>query len=134
MGVYVPSGPASSLTRTLFAAALIVASGLFGPANRGVVYSQSVAQLSASDVTAVLRASAEAIGDETAAIAVVDRQARILGVYARRLAGSDTPDIAVTAARTAALFSNNQAPLSSRTVRFLSGIHFPAGVRNTPKP
>jgi uncharacterized protein GlcG (DUF336 family) len=31
-------------------------------------------------------------------------------------------------ARTAAFFSNSQAPLSSRTVRFISGIHFPPGV------
>ena len=29
-------------------------------------------------------------------------------------------------------FSNDQAPLSSRTVRFLSGIHFPPGITNTP--
>ncbi len=28
------------------------------------------------------------------------------------------------------MFSNANAPLSSRTVRFISGIHFPAGVRN----
>jgi uncharacterized protein GlcG (DUF336 family) len=34
-------------------------------------------------------------------------------------------------ARTAAYFSNDQAPLSSRTVRFISGIHFPPGVPNT---
>ena len=27
--------------------------------------------------------------------------------------------------------SNDQAPLSSRTVRFISGIHFPPGVKNT---
>jgi hypothetical protein len=30
------------------------------------------------------------------------------------------------------MFSNDQAPLSSRTVRFISGIHFPPGIRNTP--
>ena len=39
-------------------------------------------------------------------------------------------DLAVSLARTAAFFSNNQAPLSSRTVRFISGIHFPPGVSN----
>ena len=38
---------------------------------------------------------------------------------------------AVGLARTAAFFSNNQAPLSSRTVRFISGIHFPPGVSFT---
>jgi uncharacterized protein GlcG (DUF336 family) len=35
-------------------------------------------------------------------------------------------------ARTGAFFSNDQAPLSSRTVRFISGIHFPAGIANQP--
>src|SRR4029077_4082971 len=41
-------------------------------------------------------------------------------------------ELAVSLARTAALFSNNQAPLSSRTVRFISGIHFPPGVADAP--
>jgi len=40
-------------------------------------------------------------------------------------------DLAVALARTAAFFSNDQAPLSSRTVRFISGIHFPPGVSFT---
>jgi uncharacterized protein GlcG (DUF336 family) len=40
-------------------------------------------------------------------------------------------DLAVALARTAAFFSNDQAPLSSRTVRFISGIHFPPGVAGT---
>ena len=35
-------------------------------------------------------------------------------------------------ARTAAFFSHNMAPLSSRTVRFISGVHFPPGVVNAP--
>src|SRR5258707_542778 len=39
---------------------------------------------------------------------------------------------AVALARTGAFFSNDQAPLSSRTVRFISGIHFPPGVMNQP--
>jgi hypothetical protein len=29
------------------------------------------------------------------------------------------------------MFANDLAPLSSRTVRFISGVHFPQGVRNT---
>jgi len=37
----------------------------------------------------------------------------------------------VSLARTAAFFSNDQAPLSSRTVRFISGNHFPPGISNT---
>jgi uncharacterized protein GlcG (DUF336 family) len=43
----------------------------------------------------------------------------------------DINDLAVSLARTAAYFSNDQAPLSSRTVRFISGIHFPPGVTDT---
>jgi uncharacterized protein GlcG (DUF336 family) len=42
----------------------------------------------------------------------------------------NSKELAVALARTAALFSNNQAPLSSRTVRFISGVHFPPGVAN----
>jgi uncharacterized protein GlcG (DUF336 family) len=42
----------------------------------------------------------------------------------------DANDVAVALARTGAFFSNNQAPLTSRTVRFISGIHFPPGVTN----
>ncbi|MGA8143609.1 MAG: heme-binding protein [Candidatus Acidiferrales bacterium] len=75
------------------------------------------------------------------AIAVVDRLGRILAVYKQ----PDTPpslpgnfgapvpadELAVSLARTGAYFSNDQAPLSSRTVRFISGIHFPPGVMNT---
>ena len=44
----------------------------------------------------------------------------------------DANDYAVGLARTGAFFSNDQAPLSSRTVRFISGIHFPPGMRNKP--
>jgi uncharacterized protein GlcG (DUF336 family) len=66
------------------------------------------------------------------AAAVVDRTGNILGVYVRPRAGERTPDIAVSLARSGAMFANDQAPLSSRTVRFISGIHFPPGVRNTP--
>ncbi len=91
-------------------------------------------QLTVAEVTAVITAAAVAIGDNNMAIAVVDRSGRILGVYARPGARADgfTPDTAVTTARTAALFSNKDAPLSSRTVRSISGIHFPPGVPNTP--
>ena len=87
--------------------------------------------LTADDVRAVLTVAATALGDDTLAAAVVDRTGNILGVYARGGAGERTADIAVSVARTGALFANDQAPLSSRTVRFISGIHFPPGVANT---
>src|SRR5262249_27570115 len=64
-------------------------------------------------------------------VAVVDRAGTILGVYARVPPSAQAADTAVSLARTTAFFSNDQAPLSSRTVRFISGIHFPAGIRNT---
>ena len=96
------------------------------------VGTQAPAQLSAADVGAVLAAAASSLDDSTLSAAVVDRRGAILGVYARPGAADIMPDVAVTTARTAALFSNAQAPLSSRTVRFISGIHFPPGVPNTP--
>ena len=88
--------------------------------------------LVADDVRAVLTTAAAALADDTMAAAVVDRTGGILGVYARTGGGAATPDVAVSLARTAAMFSHDQAPLSSRTVRYISGIHFPPGVKNTP--
>jgi uncharacterized protein GlcG (DUF336 family) len=87
--------------------------------------------LTGTDVTAVLGAAASALSDSTMAVAVVDRTGQILAVYARPGADLRTEDVAVSLARTAAFFSNDAAPLSSRTVRFISGIHFPPGVQNT---
>ena len=71
-------------------------------------------------------------------VAVTDRQGNILAIY-RKTGAPDTAqgnygstvdanELAVALARTASFFSNNQAPLSSRTVRFVSGVHFPPGV------
>ena len=86
--------------------------------------------MSADDVLALLRGGATAINSGSLSVAVVDRGGRILGVLARAGAPGTGPDTAVTTARTAAMFSNADAPLSSRTVRFISGIHFPPGVPN----
>jgi len=88
--------------------------------------------LTADDVLAIVNVAASALGDSTMAIAVVDRTGAILAAYSRQNAGERTPDIAVSVARAGAMFSHDQAPLSSRTVRFISGIHFPPGVPNTP--
>jgi len=75
-------------------------------------------------------------------VAVSDRAGNILAVFqtpgapAKSIgnfgASVDTNELAVALARTAALFSNDQAPLSSRTVRFISGVHFPPGVAMAP--
>ena len=87
--------------------------------------------LTSDDVMAVVTTAAQALSDDSLAVAVTDRAGTILGVYARPGAGSAVRDMAVSLARTTGYFSNDQAPLSSRTVRFISGIHFPPGVKNT---
>lgn len=81
---------------------------------------------------AVITTAATALSDDGLSVAVVDRAGTILGVYNRRDSALATriPDVAVSLARTTAYFSNDQAPLSSRTVRFISGIHFPPSVPN----
>jgi uncharacterized protein GlcG (DUF336 family) len=91
---------------------------------------------------ALVQAAATAAQSDTMAIAVVDRLGRILAVYQGASApaqvagnfGTMAPpdELAVSLARTGAFFSNDQAPLSSRTVRFISGVHFPPGVMNAP--
>jgi uncharacterized protein GlcG (DUF336 family) len=88
------------------------------------------ASLSATEVDTIARAAAKSIGD-AATIAVVDRAGRILGVLRKAGVSTANDDLAVAVARTAAFFSHNMAPLSSRTVRFISGIHFPPGISNT---
>jgi uncharacterized protein GlcG (DUF336 family) len=75
-------------------------------------------------------------------VAVADRAGEILAVFQNAGAPTtsagnfgvavDSKELAVALARTAAFFSNNQAPLSTRTVRFISGVHFPPGVTNAP--
>ena len=110
-----------------FAGAIVTAQNT--PADR---VGGSARILSAEDVRAVLTVAATALGDDTLAAAVVDRTGNILGVYVRPRADERTPDVAVSLARAGAMFANDQAPLSSRTVRFISGIHYPPGLRNTP--
>jgi uncharacterized protein GlcG (DUF336 family) len=98
--------------------------------------------LSAADVSAIIRTAAVALPATTMVIAVTDREGNVLGVFRKPSAPAiasgnfgapvNTNDLAVSLARTGAFFSNDQAPLSSRTVRFISGIHFPPGIRNKP--
>lgn len=91
----------------------------------------TVPPLSYFEVDQMVRAAAGALGGP-ATIAVVDRAGLPLAVYRKPGAPASDDDQAIGVARTAALFSNNQAPLSSRTVRFISGVHFPPGVKNAP--
>ena len=101
----------------------------------------SVAPLEIADVHKIIEAAVNSTNLDMV-VAVVDRAGFVLGVYRTQNAPAsaignfgatvDANDLAVALARTGAFFSNNEAPLSSRTVRFISGIHFPAGVENQP--
>jgi uncharacterized protein GlcG (DUF336 family) len=101
----------------------------------------SVQPLQASDVQNIVQAAVKSANVDMV-VAVADRAGFVLGVFRTQNAPAtakgnfdatvDTNDLAVALARTGAFFSNNQAPLSSRTVRFISGIHFPPGVSNQP--
>ena len=95
--------------------------------------------LTAADVRAVVQGAAQAV-DVPLVIAVVDRMGNPLALFSKPGASAtatgnfsspvDANELAVSLARTGAFFSNSQAPLSSRTVRFISGIHFPPGITN----
>ena len=97
--------------------------------------------LSASDVNTIVLAAVNSV-NAPMVVAVSDRAGNILAVYKTAQAPTTSlgnfgnmvaaDELAAALARTAAFFSNDQAPLSSRTVRFISGIHFPPGVANTP--
>ena len=110
-------------------------------------------RLQADEVQAIMEAAARALDPSQyeVAVAVTDRRGVILGVGTNfpidyELACADSPcpgngfdpgsdpftvDTAVQLARTAAFFSADQTPLTSRSIRFISGEHFPPGVGNT---
>lgn len=97
--------------------------------------------LTASDAAQAVYAAASSVNIGSLVIAVTDRQGNVLAVarqpqttpFATGNFGQqvDAAELAVGLARTASFFSNNQAPLSSRTVRFISGVHFPPGIAYT---
>src|SRR2546428_11900692 len=94
--------------------------------------------LTAIDVSEITRTAAEALDATTMVIAVTDREGQVLGVFRKAFAPLTAPgnfgtavdanDLAVSLARSGAFFSNDRAPLSSRTVRFITWIHFPPGI------
>src|ERR1700731_1851939 len=100
-----------------------------------------VQALQVADVQKIVQAAVNSANVDMVA-AVVDRAGFVLGVFRTQNAPAtaignfgqtqNANDVAVALARTGAFFSNDQAPLSSRTVRFISGIHFPPGVMNQP--
>jgi uncharacterized protein GlcG (DUF336 family) len=97
--------------------------------------------LAVADVNTIIQNAVMAV-NAPMVVAVVDRGGNVLAVFETAGAPAtgignfgaavDSDDLAVGLARTAAFFSNDAAPLSSRTVRFISGIHFPPGVAGTP--
>jgi uncharacterized protein GlcG (DUF336 family) len=101
----------------------------------------AVQALQSADVQNIVQAAVNSVSVDMV-VAVVDRAGFVLGVFRTQNAPTATVgnfgqtqnanDVAVALARTGAFFSNDQAPLSSRTVRFISGIHFPPGVMNQP--
>ena len=88
--------------------------------------------LTAAEVNGLILSAAASVNFTTLAVAVVDRSGNVLGVYVQGSPSLQVQDQAVGLARTGAFFSNGQAPLSSRTVRFISGLHFPPGIARTP--
>jgi len=101
----------------------------------------AVQPLQIADVQNIVQAAVNSASVDMV-VAVVDRAGFVLGVFRTQNAPAtaignfgqvqNANDVAVALARTGAFFSNDQAPLSSRTVRFISGIHFPPGVMNQP--
>ena len=93
---------------------------------------ESFNAISRAEANEIVRAAASALAGDTATIAIVDRTGRPVAVFRQKNANPANDDIALGVARTSAFFSNSQAPLSSRTVRTISQVHFPPGVVNTP--
>ena len=134
-----------SLVAFVFCAPLLLSScsGINPAASTKSSNSSSTgAPLTATDVTTVVQNAATSV-NEPMVVAVADRAGNILALYHTAPSYPSTAvgnfgqtvnsdDLAIALARTAAFFSNDQAPLSSRTVRFISGIHFPPGVAGTP--
>ncbi|HXA16164.1 MAG TPA: heme-binding protein [Thermoanaerobaculia bacterium] len=88
--------------------------------------------ISKAEANEIVKAAATALAGDTATIAIVDRTGRPVALFRQANANPANDDVALGVARTAAFFSNSQAPLSSRTVRTIAQVHFPPGVVNAP--
>ena len=101
----------------------------------------TISGLTSAEVQSVVQGAASSV-DTPLVIAVTDRGGNILALFRKPGAPAtatgnfgatvNADELAVALARTASYFSNDQAPLSSRTVRFISGVHFPPGIAFTP--
>jgi len=88
--------------------------------------------LTASEVQAVVSATASSAAGSGMVIAVVDRPGNALAIFRRASASDADVEKALSLARSGAFFSNFQTPLSSRTVRSISRPNFPEGIPNQP--
>ena len=135
LGIFLALGIAAALIMLLFGCG----GGSSAPASPPPP--PAVLPLQITDVQNIVQAAVNSVNIDMV-VAVVDRAGFVLGVFRTQNAPAtaignfgqtqDANDLAVALARTGAFFSNDQAPLSSRTVRFISGIHFPPGVMNQP--
>jgi uncharacterized protein GlcG (DUF336 family) len=101
---------------------------------------QASAVLTAADVNSIVQATAAAV-NVPIVIGVTDRSGNILAIYKKANApataignfGQVEPSdqLAVSLAMSTAFFSNDQAPISTRTVRYISATHFPPGIMFT---
>ena len=88
--------------------------------------------LAATEVDAIVQAAVQAVDRDGFSVVITDRSGRILAAWETPGSTLEHGEWALSLARTGAFFSNDQAPLSSRTVRFISGIHFPPGIPFQP--
>jgi uncharacterized protein GlcG (DUF336 family) len=140
-------GVLSLTTATLAVLLLVSCGGGGGNSSSGSAGSDpppavpATQSLTSAQVDAVVHAAVEAV-NVPVVVGVTDRLGNILAVFNTNNApangvgnfgvNENAQNLAIALARTAAFFSNDQAPLSSRTVRYISGIHFPPGVDGAP--
>jgi uncharacterized protein GlcG (DUF336 family) len=119
-----------SMTAKAQSAENVIFSRTFFPAGN----TKTAGFLTSAEVTTIVTNAANSINNSSnMVVAVVDRAGNILGVF-NKSGGTTTANqnTAIALARTASFFSHNQAALTSRTVRFISGEHFPPGIKFTP--
>ena len=137
-----PAAISSALSTFALAFLITISTSCNNSSNNPPSPSPSAATpLTATDVQQVVQDVAQSV-NVPLVIAAVDRAGNILAVYQTPGAAAtsvgnfgvtvNSDDLAIALARTAAMFSNDQAPLSSRTIRFISGIHYPPGVADAP--
>ena len=112
-----------------------------GTSDPNAVAALAPGELTAADVDMAIKAAAASVNNPNMVIAVTNRSGQVLAIFKKPSAPNtatanfgntaDSVEVAVNLARTASFFSNARAPLSSRTVRTISGVHFPPGVMFT---